>query len=105
VLAELRLFKQIDHLEKLLYQVNDLTDPKEINELKDIAVELNFSIRSRLSQEYGINLDKDAKVSAAKDILISRLCTEYGVRPDEARRVKALAKISRICRMLCRESE
>ncbi|HBY0536151.1 TPA: nuclease [Klebsiella pneumoniae subsp. pneumoniae] len=95
VLAELRLFKQIDHLEKLLYQVNDLTDPKEINELKDIAVELNFSIRSRLSQEYGINLDKDAKVSAAKDILISRLCTEYGVRPDEARRVKALAKISR----------
>jgi serine/threonine protein kinase len=95
VLAELRLFRQIDHLEKLLYQVNDLTDSKEIGELKDIAVELDFSIRSRLSQEYGINLDKGAKVSAAKDILISRLCTEYGVRPDEARRVKALAKISR----------
>ncbi|CAB1217048.1 AAA family ATPase [Serratia liquefaciens] len=95
VLAELRLFRQIDHLEKLLYQVNDLTDSKEIGELKDIAVELDYSIRSRLSQEYGINLDKGAKVSAAKDILISRLCTEYGVRPDEARRVKALAKISR----------
>lgn len=95
VLAELRLFRQIDHLEKLLYQVNDLTDSKEIGELKDIAVELDFSIRSRLSQEYGINLDKGAKVSAAKDILISKLCTEYGVRPDEARRVKALAKISR----------
>ncbi|HBU5928667.1 MULTISPECIES: AAA domain-containing protein [Enterobacteriaceae] len=95
VLAELRLFRQIDHLEKLLYQVNDLTDSKEIGELKEIAVELDFSIRSRLSQEYGINLDKGAKVSAAKDILISRLCTEYGVRPDEARRVKALAKISR----------
>jgi hypothetical protein len=55
----------------LLYQVNDLTDSKEIGELKDIAVELDFSIRSRLSQEYGINLDKGAKVSAAKDILIS----------------------------------
>lgn len=95
VLAELRLFRQIDHLEKLLYQVNDLTDLKEIGELKDIAVELAFSIRYRLSQEYGINLDKGAKVSAAKDILISRLCTDYGVRPDEARRVKALAKISR----------
>ncbi|WP_224552835.1 AAA domain-containing protein [Pectobacterium versatile] len=95
VLAELRLFRQIDHLEKLLYQVNDLTDSTEIGELKDIAVELDFSIRSRLSQEYGINLDKGAKVSAAKDILISRLCTDYGVRPDEARRVKALAKISR----------
>ena len=88
-------FRQIDHLEKLLYQVNDLTDSKEIGELKDIAVELDYSIHSRLSQEYGINLDKGAKVSAAKDILISRLCTEYGVRPDEARRVKALAKISR----------
>jgi hypothetical protein len=36
------LFKQIDHLEKLLYQVNDLTDSKEIGELKDIAVELDF---------------------------------------------------------------
>lgn len=95
VLAELRLFRQIDHLEKLLYQVNDLTDSKEIGELKDIAVELDFSIRSRLSQEYGINLDNGAKVSAAKDILISKLCTEYGVRPDETRRVKALAKISR----------
>lgn len=95
VLAELRLFRQIDHLEKLLYQVNDLTDSKEIGELKEIAVELDFSIRSRLSQEYRINLDKGAKVSAAKDILISKLCTEYGVRPDEARRVKALAKISR----------
>ncbi|HCI9215531.1 AAA domain-containing protein [Klebsiella quasipneumoniae] len=95
VLTEIRLFRQIDHLEKLLYQVNDLTDSKEIGELKDIAVELDFSIRTKLSQEYGINLDKSAKVSAAKDILISRLCTEYGVRPDEARRVKALAKISR----------
>ncbi|WP_140409471.1 AAA domain-containing protein, partial [Escherichia coli] len=49
----------------------------------------------KLSQEYGINLDNGVKVSAAKDILISKLCTEYGVRPDEARRVKALAKISR----------
>ncbi len=95
VLAELRLFRQIDHLEKLLYQVNDLTDSKEIGELKEIAVELDLSIRSRLSQEYRINLDKGAKISAAKDILISKLCTEYGVRPDEARRVKALAKISR----------
>ncbi|WP_097497309.1 AAA domain-containing protein [Escherichia coli] len=95
VLAELNLFRQIDHLEKLLYQVNNLTDSNESNELKDIAVELDFSIRSKLSQEYGINLDKGVKVSAAKDILISKLCTEYGVRPDEARRVKAIAKISR----------
>ncbi|MFB0713730.1 AAA domain-containing protein [Buttiauxella noackiae] len=95
VLAELKLFKQIDHLETLLYQVNDLIDQKEIKELKDISVELDFSIRSKLSQEYGIRLDEGAKVSEAKEILISKLCTEYSVRPDEVRRVKALAKISR----------
>ncbi len=95
VLAELKLFKQIDHLEALLYQVNDLKDKKDIKELKAISVELNLSIRSNLVSEYGIHLDAEAKVSEAKSILISKLCEEYGVRPDEARRVRALAKISR----------
>ncbi|MFV8408464.1 AAA domain-containing protein [Vibrio harveyi] len=95
VLAELKLFKQIDHLETLLYQVNDLSDEKDIKELKEISVELDLSIRSKLSTEYGISLDAEVKVSEAKEILVSKLCREYGVRPDEARRVKALAKISR----------
>ncbi len=95
VLAELKLFKQIDHLETLLYQVNDLSDEKDIKELKEISVELDLSIRSKLRTEYGISLDAGARVSDAKEILISKLCREYGVRPDEARRVKALAKISR----------
>ncbi|MDF1692252.1 MAG: AAA domain-containing protein [Zhongshania sp.] len=95
VLAELKLFKQIDHLETLLYQVNDLSDEKDIKELKDISVELDLSIRSKLSTEYGISLEAGARVSDAKEILISTLCRKYGVRPDEARRVKALAKISR----------
>ncbi|KMY26839.1 AAA domain-containing protein [Aeromonas caviae] len=95
VLAELKLFKQIDHLETLLYQVNDLSDEKDIKKLKEISVELDLSIRSKLSTEYGINLDAGARVSEAKEILIYKLCREYGVRPDEARRVKALAKISR----------
>lgn len=95
VMAELKLFKQIDHLETLLYQVNDLMDEKDISRLKDISIELDISIRSQLSSEYGIHLDVDSKISDAKDILISKLCREYGVRPDEARRVKALAKISR----------
>lgn len=95
VQAELKLFKQIDHLETLLYQVNDLNDKKDIKELKEISVELDLSIRSKLSTEYGITLDSGARVSEAKEILISKLCREYGVRPDEASRVKALARISR----------
>lgn len=95
VLAELKLFKQIDHLEALLYQVNNLKDKKDIKELKVISIELDLSIRSKLASEYGIDFDVEAKVSEAKNILISKLCDEYGVRPDEARRVRALAKISR----------
>ncbi|MDM3562520.1 AAA domain-containing protein [Proteus vulgaris] len=95
VLAELKLFKQIDHLETLLYQINDLNDDKDIKELKEISVKLDLSIRSKLSVEYGISLDVEANVSEAKELLLSKLCREYGVRPDEARRVKALAKISR----------
>ncbi|MCE7732534.1 MULTISPECIES: AAA domain-containing protein [Vibrio harveyi group] len=95
VLAELRLFKQIDHLEALLYQVNDLSDEKDIQKLKEISVELDLSIRSKLETEYGISLDAESKVSEAKELLISKLSRDYGVRPDEARRVRALAKISR----------
>ena len=95
VLAELKLFKQIDHLETLLYQVNDLSDEKDIKKLKEISVELDNSIRSKLSTDYGISLDAGVRVSEAKEILLSKLCREYCVRPDEARRVKALAKISR----------
>ncbi|HAU4931115.1 AAA domain-containing protein [Aeromonas hydrophila] len=95
VQAELKLFKKIDHLEALLYQVNDLRDENDIKVLKEISVELDLSIRSKLSAEHDINLDTDANISEAKEILIYKLCREYGVRPDEARRVKALAKISR----------
>ncbi|MCT8876485.1 AAA domain-containing protein [Shewanella xiamenensis] len=95
VLAELKLFKQIDHLESLLYQVNDLVDETDRRKLKEVAIELDSSIRSKLRSAYGISLDPEAKVSDAKDILISKLCNDYGVRPDEARRVKAIAKISR----------
>ncbi|MBU0539731.1 MAG: AAA family ATPase, partial [Gammaproteobacteria bacterium] len=95
VLAELKLFKQIDHLDTLLYKVNDLEDEDDIRKLREIAVELDSSIRAKLTLEYGITLLPDAHVSEAKDILTSKLCASYGVRPDEYRKVKALAKISR----------
>lgn len=95
VQAELKLFKKIDHLETLLYQVNGLSDEEDIKKLKKISIDLDRSIRAQLSSVYDINLDSGARVSESKEILISKLSREYGVRPDELRRVKALAKISR----------
>lgn len=93
--AELKLFKQIDHLESLLVSFSEVDDKEDIKSLKSIAVELNIAIRSKLSVDYGISLSQDAKVSEAKTILLSKLCSEYGVRPNEAKRVRALARISR----------
>jgi serine/threonine protein kinase/KaiC/GvpD/RAD55 family RecA-like ATPase len=93
--AELKLFKQIDHLESLLVSVNDTDDKEDINSLKSIAVGLDETIRSKLFIDYGIALSLDAKISEAKTILLSKLCTEYGIKPNEAKRVRALARISR----------
>ncbi len=95
VLAELKLFSKVDHLEKLLYRVGDLTDDEDIKQLKKITVELDSSIRDELSTKFGIELEKTTRISDAKEKVISKLCFEYGVRPDEARRVRALAKVSR----------
>lgn len=93
--AELRLFKQIDHLESLLASFDDIDDKEDIKSLKSIVVELDGTIRSKLSTDYGITLSQEAKISEAKSILLSKLCTEYSVRPNEARQVRALARISR----------
>lgn len=93
--AELKLFKQIDHFESLISQVENVDDKNDIKSLKIIVVELDGVIRSKLSADYGIRLSQEAKISEAKTILISKLCTEFGVRPNEAKRVLALAKISR----------
>lgn len=93
--AELRLFKQIDHLESLLTSFDDIDDKEDIRSLNSIVVELDRTIRSKLYTDYGISLSQEAKISEAKTILLSNLCTEYGVRSNEARRVRALARISR----------
>lgn len=93
--AELKLFKQIDHLESLLASFDDIDNKDDIRSLKSIVVELDRTIRSKLSTDYGITLSQEAKVSEAKTILLSNLCMEYGVRPNEAKRVRALARISR----------
>lgn len=95
VLTELKLFRKIDHLETLLYSVDDLEDEEDISQLRDIIIELDSSIREELSQKHGITLQNTARISDAKDKVIATLCSEYGVRPDEARRVRALAKVSK----------
>ena len=92
--AELKLFKQIDHLESMLKDFKDIDNKDDIQSLKPIAIELDQTIRAKLIAEYGIALPKDAKISDAKSILLSKLNTEYGITPNEARRVKALARIA-----------
>lgn len=93
--AELKLFKQIDHLESLLKNFENVGDEEDIKALKPIVVELDETIRTKLHVDYGIALPQESKVSDAKSILLSNLCSEYGVRPNEAKRVRALARISR----------
>lgn len=93
--AELKLFKQIDHLESLLKSFDDISDKEDIKALKPIVVELDETIRCKLHIDYGILLPQESSISQAKTLLLSKLCTEFGVRPNEARRVLALAKISR----------
>lgn len=93
--AELKLFRQIDHLESLLSQFEDIDDKDDVKSLKLIAVELDGAIRSKLFVDYGISLSPESRISEAKAILLSRLCTEYGVRSNEAMRIRALARISR----------
>ncbi len=93
--AELKIFKQIDHLESLLVSISSIADKDDIKSLKTISAELDLAIRTRLSSEYGVTLPKESNLSDAKSILLSNLCTEYSVKPNEARQVRALARISR----------
>ena len=93
--AELKIFKQIDHLESLLSSTDGVDDKEDIKSLKSMLIELDVTIRSKLSTDHGITLSKEARISDAKSILLSNLCTEYGVKPNEARQVSALARISR----------
>ena len=94
VLAELKLFKQIDSLEMLLKQLEDASE-EDHEQLKLIVIELDSNIRETLENEYSISLPNSEKLSTAKDLLTSKLCRDFNVMPDEVRRVRALAKISR----------
>lgn len=93
--AELKLFKQIDHLESLLKSLENVSNEEDIKALKPIAVDMDESIRTKLHTDYGIALPRESNVLEAKSILLSNIFTEYGVRPNEAKRVRALARICR----------
>ncbi|MDH4865457.1 AAA domain-containing protein [Alcaligenes nematophilus] len=93
--AELKLFKQIDHFESLLASFEDIDNGEDARALKAIASDLDGTLRSKLADSYGIDLPREARISEAKNILLSKLCAEYGVRPNESKRVRALARISR----------
>lgn len=93
--VELKLFKQIDHLESLLASFDDIDEQEDKSSLKPIAVELDKTIRAKLAADYEIFLSREANIVEAKSLLLSKLCTDFGVRPNEARRVRALARISR----------
>lgn len=93
--VELRLFKQIDHLQSLLRGFEDLSDAEDIKALKHIIAELNQRIREKLHADYGLSLSDDSDIGEAKAMLLLSICSEYGVRPNEAKRVRALARITR----------
>ena len=93
--VELRLFRQIDHLQSLLRGFKDLSDAEDIKALKPIIAELNQCIREKLHADYGLTLSDDSDIGEAKAMLLSSICSEYGVRPNEATRVRALARITR----------
>lgn len=93
--VELKLFKEIDHLESLLNNFESVGDREDIKALKPIVTEMDKAIRTKLYTDYGIALSQEDKISTAKSILLAQLRSEYGVRPNEARRVRALARIAR----------
>lgn len=93
--AEMKLFEQIDRLESLLDNIDNVGDQEDAEALKSILIGLDQTIRAKLSDEYGILLPRESKVSEAKSILLSNLCSEYGVRQSETKKVRALARISR----------
>lgn len=93
--AELKLFRQIDHLESLLKGFANLSDEEDIRALKPIIAELNQRIREKLRDAHGISLLPDSEIGEAKALLLSSIGSEYGVRPNEMKKVRALARIAR----------
>lgn len=93
--AEMRLFRQIDHLESLPGRMGDVGDESDIKAIRQIANQLEEAIRHSLAEEYEIVLSEGVPMSEAKRLVFSKLCSAYNLTISEAKRVAALAKISR----------
>lgn len=98
--AELTLFKQIETLNQSLeaIQQNEKQQKLEKDEqyvLKKSVISLDAAIRESLLNIYNLDYPTDKDVRFARADVISHLCDQYSVRPDEARRVVALAAVSR----------
>ena len=95
VQAEIKLFKLIDSLVDLEMQIEKTVDEDEKVGLKSVGSDLETRIRGELRSNYEVDIAADQHVSSAKEMVISKLCLRYAVRPDEAKRVAALARITR----------
>lgn len=93
--AELKLFRQIDHLEMLLNQAPHITLEDDLKLTKKIAIQLDKSIRSALIETYKISISKEESIQDAKLKLLSKLCMEHNVTAGELKKTRALARISR----------
>lgn len=94
--AELKLFKQIDHFNKLKESLSgQIMENEDKQQLKASLNQLNKTIRTTIKEQFGLALDEAENLGAAKSLLINKLNRDYAIRPDEALRARALAKLSR----------
>lgn len=93
--AELKLFNKIDHFESLTKKLERSEDNDDNKAFKKILADLDETIRSMLRSDFDFVLPTDKSVSDVKEALFTSLCNDYSIKPNEARRVRALAKISR----------
>lgn len=95
VSAELKIFKQIDNFwfEMEALSQSKIEEDKQL--IKEVIVELDFTIRETLANQYGIEFSGASDLSKIKQMIVDKLNSDYGIRPDEATRAIALAKVSR----------
>jgi len=95
VLAQFKLFKQIDALSNAM---NSLAEEKLEKDdqytIKKSISELDYSIREILQLNYEITLPETDDVRDVKQLVINKLNQEYSIRPDESKKAVALAQIS-----------
>jgi serine/threonine protein kinase len=96
VIAELKLFKQIDHFVSSLKSLaGGGMQQDDERQLKKSLIELNESIRATIWDDFQLKLGSEDELEDAKRKVIEKLNRDYAVRPDESLRALALARLSR----------